>query len=135
MSPLGIDQRNFGVTIGVVAGIIANAVVLQIGMMVYPIPELDPNDAAAMSELISTMHLGQLGFTYGAPISQAGVGALVGCLSNRKTASRTGLLVGGITAMFCMLNLMMIPHPEWFWSEVPVVFGLGWGIGSWMQEG
>ena len=134
MRQKSVGKRNFGVTIGIVTGIIANMLVLQIGMMVYPIPAgLDTNDVDAMTTFVATMPLGQLLFTYGAHVTQAGVGSLVGCLSNRQTASRTGLLVGGITAMFCMMNLMMLPHPMWFWSELPVALGLGWGIGRRLQ--
>ena len=132
---MAVGKRNFGVTIGIVTGIIVNMLVLQIGMMVYPTPtDLDPNDVEAMANFIATMPLGQLLFTYGAHVAQAGVGAIAGCLINRQTASRTGLLVGGITATFCMLNLMALPHPMWFWSELPVTLGLGYVIGNALQE-
>ena len=132
---MAVGKRNFGVTIGIVTGIIANMLVLQIGMMVYPAPtDLDTNDVEAMTEFIATMPLGQLLFIYTAHIAQAGVGSLAGCLSNRQTAARTGMLVGGITAIFCMMNLMTLPHPMWFWSELPLALGLGWMIGNAVQE-
>lgn len=135
MSSQSVGKRNFGVTIGIVTGIIANMLVLQIGMMVYPTPtDLDPNDVEVMTRFIATMPLGQLLFTYGAHVAQAGVGAMAGGLINRQTAARTGLLVGGITATFCMLSLMALPHPMWFWSELPVALGLGWTIGHALQE-
>ena len=129
-----LAQRNFGVTIGIVTGLIANQVIQQIGMMVYPLPtDLDPNDIEAMTEMMATMPLGQLMFTYVGHIAQAALGAIAGCLSNCQTAARTGLLVGGITATFCMLNLVAIPYPSWFWTELPCTIGLGVGIGRWLQ--
>ena len=134
MGQVSIGKRNFGVTIGIVTGLIANMLMLQVGMTIYPPPaDLDTNDAEAMTSFIASMPRGQLLFTYAAHISQAGFGAVAGCLSNRQTASRTGMLVGGITAIFCMMNLMMVPHPVWFWSELPVALGLGWAIGSTLQ--
>jgi hypothetical protein len=134
MGKAPIGKRNFGVTIGIVTGLIANMLILQIGMTIYPPPaDLDTNDVEAMTRFIESMPLGQLLFTYAAHISQAGVGAVAGCLSNRQKASRTGMLVGGITATFCMMNLMMVPHPMWFWSELPMALVLGWGIGRIFQ--
>ena len=134
MSKTPIGKRNFGVTIGIVTGLIANQVIQQIGMMVYPLSSnVDPNDIEAMTEMMASMHLGQWVFTYLGYIAQAGIGALAGCLSNRNTGTRTGFLVGGITAMFCMLSLLTIPHPSWFWTDVPLTVGLGVGIGRWLQ--
>ena len=130
-----IGKRNFGVTIGVITGMVANIIIVQVGMMVYPSPtELDPNDIEAMTEMIAVMPLGQLMFTYVGHLAQAGVGSIAGSLSNRQTATRTGTLVGGVTAMFCMLNLLMVPHPGWFWTELPLTIGLGVGIGRWLQK-
>ena len=134
MSKAPISKRNFGVTIGIVTGLIANMLILQIGMMVYPPPaDVDPNDIEAMTEMIAVMPLGQLMFTYVGHLAQAGLGSVAGCLSNRQTAPRTGALIGGVTAMFCMLNLVTIPHPSWFWTELPLTIGLGVGIGRWLQ--
>ena len=129
-----IGKGDFGVTIGVVTGIIVNMLIVQVGMMVYPPPaDLDPNDIEAMTEMIAVMPFGQLMFTYVGHLAQAGLGSIAGSLSNRQTAGRTGMLVGGVTAMFCMLNLLAVPHPTWFWTELPVTIGLGVGIGRWFQ--
>ena len=130
-----IGKHNFGVTIGIVTGMIANILILQMGMMIYPPPvDLDPNDMEAMTEMIAVMPLGQLMFTYVGHLIQSGLGSIAGCLSNRQTAGRTGMLVGGVTAMFCMLNLLTVPHPSWFWTELPLTMGLGVGIGRWLQQ-
>jgi hypothetical protein len=66
---------------------------------------------------------------------------LAGCLSNRQTSQRTGVLVGGIAGVFCMLNGMLnvmlishpISHPMWYWLEVPRTIGVGFAIGGWLQ--
>ena len=130
-----IGRGNFGVTIGVVTGIVAHMLIVQIGMMVYPpSTDLDPNDIEAVTAMIAEMPLGQLMFTYVGHLAQAGLGSIAGCLSNRQTATRTGMLVGGVTAMFCMLNLSTVPHPDWFWTELPLTIGLGVGIGRWLQQ-
>ena len=135
MSKAPIGPRNFGVTIGIVTGMITNMLILQIGMTIYPPPAgLDTNDVEAMASFIETMPIGQLLFTYVAHISQAVFGAVAGCLTNRQTASRTGMLVGGITATFCLMNLMMVSHPIWFWTELPMSLGLSWIIGTFLRE-
>lgn len=129
-----VGKRNFGVTIGIVTGLLVNMIIVQVGMMVYPPPvDLDPNDIEAMTDMIDRMPLGQLLFTYIGHLAQAGLGSIAGCLSNRQTASRTGALIGGVTAMFCMLNLLTVTHPVWFWTELPLTMGLGVGIGKWLQ--
>ena len=129
-----VGKRNFGVTIGIVVGLIANTIILQIAKMIYPAPaDLDPNDIEAMSEMIKMMPLGQLMFTYVGHLAQAGLGSIAGSLSNRQTAGRTGMLVGGVTAMFCTLNLLTVSHPSWFWTELPLTIGLGVGIGRRFQ--
>tara|TARA_B100001093_G_C26431569_1_gene844238 strand:+ start:433 stop:624 length:192 start_codon:yes stop_codon:yes gene_type:complete len=44
-----LAQRNFGVTICIVIGLIANQLIQQIGMMVYPSPsDLNTNDIDAL---------------------------------------------------------------------------------------
>ncbi len=130
-----ISRRAFAVTIGIVVGMVANMAIAQLGMSIHPPPQgFDPNDASAMSAWVSTMSTSQLLFPFVAHIAQGLVGSLAGCYANRDTALRTGTLVGGITALFCMLNLMVVPHPTWFWMEVPIVLVLGWGIGNRLQN-
>ena len=66
-------RQIFGVTIGIVTGIIANMLIVQIGMMVYPPSvDVDPNDIEAMTEMIAVMPLGQLMFTYVGHLAQVG---------------------------------------------------------------
>ena len=129
-----VGKRNFGVTVGIVTGLLVNMLIVQAGMIVYPpSTDIDFNDIEAMTDGIAMMPLGQLMFTYVGHIAQAALGAIAGCRLNRQTATRTGVLVGGITAMICMLNLVAVPHPIWFWTELPVTIGLGFGIGRWFQ--
>lgn len=130
-----ISRRAFAVTIGIVVGMVANMAIVQLGMSIYPPPQgFDPNDAATMASWVSTMSTSQLLFPFVAHIAQGVVGSLAGGYTNRDTALRTGTLVGGITALFCMLNLMLVPHPMWFWLELPIVLGFGWGIGTLLQD-
>ena len=127
-------RRNFGVTIGIVTGMVVNMAILQLGMLLYPPPaSLDLADTMAMIRWMESMTGAQLLLVFWAHVSQAGIGALVGALSNRSVAQRTGMLVGTISSMFSMLNLLQIAHPMWFWLEIPLAIGLGWGIGRWLQ--
>jgi len=129
-----ISRERFAVTIAIVVGMVCNMVVLQIGMQVYPPPaDLDPNDATQMSQWVQVMSLPQLLFVFVAHITQAGCGALAGCWSSRDNALRTGRLVGMISALFCGLNLFLVPHPTWFWTEIPLCLAFGLGIGRVLQ--
>ena len=128
-------NHRFGVTIGIVVGLIFKFVMLEVGRLIYPPPvELDPRDAIQMAQFLSTMPPSQLIFVFASHVSQGVIGVLAGCLSNRKTSQRTGVLVGGITGLFCMLNLMILSHPTWFWLEVPLTIGVGFAIGGWLQS-
>ena len=78
MSKASLGKRNFGVTIGIVTGLIANILILQIGMVIYPPPpNLDTNDVETMKGFIASMSYGQLFCTYAAHISQAGENNLI----------------------------------------------------------
>lgn len=122
--------RGFSITIGLVVGIIANILVLQISIVLFP--ELDGpklTDSSQISESISQMPATQQYWVFTAHVTQAAVGAFAGGFVSRETAQRTGLMIGSISAVLFAINLTQFVHPVWFWLEIPACLILGVTIG------
>ena len=127
--------RGFSVTIGLVVGIIANMLIVQISMVLYPIPQgVDVSEPTQLALWMRQMPFSQMALVFTAHCTQAAVGAFAGGWVNRNTAQRTGWMVGAISATFSALNLTQIAHPEWFWLEIPICIILGGTIGRLLQD-
>lgn len=127
--------RGFTVTIGLVVGIIANMLIVQISMVLYPVPQgVDVSDPSQLALWMGQMPMSQMMLVFVAHCTQAAMGAFAGGWVNRSTAQRTGWMVGAISATFSALNLTQIAHPEWFWLEIPICVALGGMVGRLLQE-
>ena len=129
-----LQARGFTVTIGLVVGMIANMLIVQIGMVLYPVPDgVDLSNPDQLTLWMQRLPVAQMGLVFLAHVMQAAVGAFAGGWIYRAKALRTGLMVGAISAAFSALNLTQIGHPEWFWWEIPTCVLLGWGVGRVLQ--
>ena len=110
------------ILLGIVLGTLAIALVEQIGHQVYPPPEgLDLNDPTAVAELIASAPVGALLFVLAAWVIGATVG---GWLSVRLGGAvpRSPFVVGLVLLAFGLANMLMIPHPTWFFILGVIVF-------------
>lgn len=101
---------------GVVVAVILIALVEAVGHLVYPLPEgIDPNDSESLKAAMSRIPAGAMAFV----LFAWAVGTLAGgWVATRIAAKGTvlhAMIVGVILMAVGALNMLMIPHPLWFW--------------------
>lgn len=82
-----------------------------VGHHFYPPP--DTTDTAAIARYIETAPVGSLLMVLFAWGGGALVGAIVATIVIARNTIWPGVLVGGLITAAVILNLSMIPHPQW----------------------
>lgn len=113
------------VAAGLVVGFLVIAGVEAFGSKIYPSPAgLDPTDAAALETFIAGLPPGAFLLV----LAGWGLGALLGSwIATRLGPSRhmaPGLIVGAVLVVAGVANMMLLPHPLWFWAATLVVLPL-----------
>lgn len=116
----------------IVVGVLVAGVVIMLVEAVsaafYPLPEgVDPYDRDALAELIGSMPTGALVFVLLAWACGALAGAATAGRIGRPRGAACAWAVGGLIALLTVVNLLLVPHPWWFWSAGPAaVVGATW---------
>jgi len=114
---------------GMFSGAAFNMALVMINSQLFPIPEdLDPTDMAAMGTYIEGLPILALLIVLVAHVGQAFVGAGVGAVLARDKMVMAWI-IGVLSMVFGIANLMMIPHPGWMWVEVPLYLAAAWAGG------
>jgi hypothetical protein len=109
------------VVAGVIVAVIAVGAVETIGHVIYPPPDINLSDPAALKEIIAKLPAGAIAFV----LVAWGLGSLAGGATAAAIAGRAhtahASFVGGIQMALGILTMLMIPHPLWF---IVASFGL-----------
>src|SRR4051794_23378764 len=106
----------------VVAGI-AIMVIEFLGSKVYPSPPgMNPEDSASVRAAMALMPLGALLFVLLGWIVGTFAGAWVTARMVYRSPITHGLVLGAIFLAGSIVNMLLIPHPVWFWVLGVVVF-------------
>lgn len=115
------------VLIGLIAGMAVNMAIILLDLKLYPLPEgVDFNDAEGMKAYVATLPVAVLLLVLLAHLSQAFVG---GWLAARISANRSmmmAMIVGVITLLGGLYNMLSLPLPAWMWVEMPLYLLLAW---------
>lgn len=106
--------------VAVVAGMITGSVVIWLiellGHSLYPPPEgVDPSDPESVRTIMETIQAGALWMLVLAYAVGALVAGFVAAAVSRDASKNAALITGGVLLIFGLINLLMIPHPVWFW--------------------
>ncbi len=101
---------------GLVLGVVLIFVVESAGHFVYPLPaDLDMTNPEALKNLMANAPVGALLFVILAwAVGSFGGGWLATRLA-QKSHVMHALIVGGLLMAAGIMNMLMIPHPVWFW--------------------
>jgi hypothetical protein len=93
---------------------VATVMLIQtLGHALYPPPEIDFKDSAAVAALISTMPVSALLIVVLSWSSGAFVGAAVAARVDRERGTGCAIGMGVLMVLLVGINLLMIPHPLW----------------------
>ncbi|MBL4715766.1 MAG: hypothetical protein COC01_03635 [Bacteroidetes bacterium] len=110
-------RNSLSIAAGIITGGILIFLVEKLGHTIYPHPaDFDYTDKEALAELIQNAPIGALLFVILAWTVGSFGGGLVASLISNEAKMRKALIVGVVLMLLGIMNMMMIPHPLWFWA-------------------
>ena len=112
------------VIVGIVIAFATIWIVDSLGHLLYPLPsDLNVRDPEQVADLLRTMPAGALAFVAAAWL----LGALVGGLAAASVARArwAAWAIAALVAVAAILNIYMIPHPEWLQIAAVIAPALG----------
>ena len=120
-------RSTLAVIIGLAVGMIFNMGMVVLNTALHPMPEgVDFNDAEGMSAYIATLPLMALVLIVVAHVGQAFIGGLVAAAIGRSASMVVAMIVGVISMLLGIANLMSMPLPAWMWIEMPLYLLAAW---------
>lgn len=123
---MGHMLRSIGaIIVGLAVGVVVVTGVEALSSTFYPLPPgVDPTDPEALKPYLAQFPLGAFLFV----LAAWGLGSFLGAwLATRLGPGRHrahGLSVGVLLLAAGVANMLMLPHPVWFWVAALVIFVL-----------
>ncbi|MFO0811264.1 MAG: hypothetical protein U0746_21760 [Gemmataceae bacterium] len=118
------------VVLGAILAVIAIATVESVSHIVYPPPPgLSPNDMEAVREYMAKIPTGALLMVALAWLVGATVGGWFAAWFARRSPAVCAWIVCGLVLLAGLANLLILPHPTWFWPVGLAAFPLGTLVG------
>lgn len=119
------------VVVGMLAGMAVNMSLVLLAMFLYPMPEgVDFSDSEAMPAYFATIPATGFLIVLAAHLGQSFFGGLVAALLSSDRPRVMALIIGGLTLIGGVANLIKLPHPLWMWLEVPGYLLTAWFAAS-----
>jgi hypothetical protein len=111
------------VLVGVVIATVGILALESLGHLVYPLPEgVNPNDMEALKKVLPTMPVGAFLCVLFMYAVGSFVGGLIAGWIARRAQTVHALIVGAILMALGVVNMLMLPHPGWFWAASLLVY-------------
>lgn len=109
------------VFVGLIVGMIANMAIVQLDVMLYPMPDgVTFEDTEGVAAYISTLPLLALLPVMVAHLGQAFVGGWVAAFISSRHSMVVAMIVGVLSMLGGIANMFMMTLPPWMWIEVPL---------------
>lgn len=115
---------------GAFTGSAFNWAIVTLNFALFPPPEgMDPMDMDALAAYVAGLPTTAFLIVLVAHLGQAFVGAGVAAVLavHKRTLA---MLIGVLTLLGGVYNLMSLPHPTWMWIEVPLYLVVAWAGGE-----
>jgi hypothetical protein len=99
-----------------------------------PPPNLNLADKAAMKAFIEKMPTSAFLLIEFGWFAGALVGSFVAARIAQAKPDYHGLIVGGLAFAAAIANMMLFPHPVWFWILTLLSYALATGAGIWLAR-
>jgi hypothetical protein len=119
------------VFVGLIVGMIANMAIIQLDVMLYPMPDgVTFEDTEGVATYISTLPLTALLLVMLAHLGQAFAGGWVAAFISTRRCMLVAMIVGGLSMLGGITNMFMMPLPPWMWIEVPLYLVAAWAAAT-----
>ena len=120
-------RNTLAVIIGLAVGMIFNTGMVLLNTELHPMPDgVDFNDAEGKSAYIAALpSMGWLLIVV-AHVGQAFIGGLLAAAIGRSASMVVAMIVGVISMLLGIANLMSMPLPAWVWIEMPLYLLAAW---------
>ena len=113
--------------------ILANVVIMALYMvssLIYPLPpDFNRSDPAAMAEMMARMPPMAFLWVALAHFLGTAAGAALAARMARRAPAVQAVIVGCVLLALGVANLLMLPHPAWFWPVDLATYPLGAFVG------
>lgn len=121
------------VIVGTLIGGMANYLIGMLNVMLFPLPDgmtySDMFDADAQETLvvwISSLPQSAFILVLVAHLIQAFIGGFVAALIAKRNMMCVAMVVGVLTLIAGIINILSIPTPVWLWIEMPLYLLVAW---------
>ena len=128
---LDMFRNLIAVVLGMLAGMAVNMSLVLLVMFLHPMPEgVDFSDSAAMPTYFATIPATGFLIVLAAHLGQSFFGGLVAALLSSDSPRVMALIIGVLSLIGGVVNLIDLPHPAWMWVEVPGYLLVAWFAAS-----
>jgi hypothetical protein len=115
------------VVVGLIVGGAANWGMGNLNVLFYPMPEgVTWTDKDAIIAWIKTLPQTAFILVLVAHLSQAFIGGWVAAFIAKQNMMCVAMVVGTLSLVGGIINMMMIPAPVWLWLEMPLYLVVAW---------
>ncbi|MBB48063.1 MAG: hypothetical protein CMJ33_05885 [Phycisphaerae bacterium] len=119
------------VVLGMLAGMAVNMTFVLLALFLYPMPEgVDFSETEAMPAYFASIPATGFAIILVAHLGQAFFGGLVAALISRDRPRSMALVIGVLSLIGGVINLIDLPHPPWMWLELPCYLLTAWYAAS-----
>ena len=109
------------VVVGLIVGMIFNMCVVLLNTTLYPMPEgVTFEDADGTAAYFAELPVTAFLIVIVAHVGQAFFGGLVAAVISRNASMVVAMIVGVLSMIAGIANMMLMPMPAWMWIELPL---------------
>tara|TARA_Y100001968_G_C19284942_1_gene681167 strand:+ start:400 stop:843 length:444 start_codon:yes stop_codon:yes gene_type:complete len=134
---LSVLRTVFGIAVGIFVGSLCNMGIGFANTLIFPMPEgISFSDAfneetkQAVLDWIGSLPQTAFILVLLAHLSQAFVGGLIAGLISKNHVRVAAMVVGCVTLLGGVMNMMTVPAPVWLWIEMPLYLVCAWWAGG-----
>ena len=134
---LSVLRTVFGIAVGIFVGSLCNMGIGFANTLIFPMPEgISFSDAfneetkQAVLDWIGSLPQTAFILVLVAHLSQAFVGGLIAGLISKNHVRVAAMVVGCVTLLGGVMNMMTVPAPVWLWIEMPLYLVCAWWAGG-----
>ncbi len=134
---LNILRTVLGIAVGIIIGSLCNMAIGFANTLIFPMPEgMSFSDAfneetkQAVLDWIGSLPQSAFILVLVAHLSQAFIGGLVAGFISKNHVRIAAMVVGCVTLLGGVMNMMTVPAPVWLWIEMPLYLACAWWAGN-----